>query len=118
VTIAGPAGPRHDPACDEPAATTTTTTATALLAQLLELAGEPPLDDGGPQVAIGGADPVLPSVFPIGEAGAARPRAAGRPAGSGPIASPPRRRRRPPRSTAAGRPGPARSGRPAARRRR
>jgi crotonobetainyl-CoA:carnitine CoA-transferase CaiB-like acyl-CoA transferase len=69
VTIAGPAGPRPGPAHNQPAATTTT--ATAVLARLLELAGERPLDAGGPQVAIRGADPVLPSVFPIGAAGAA-----------------------------------------------
>jgi crotonobetainyl-CoA:carnitine CoA-transferase CaiB-like acyl-CoA transferase len=43
----------------------------ALLAQLLDLAGEPLRDAAGPLVAIGGSDPVLPSVFPIGEAGAA-----------------------------------------------
>jgi crotonobetainyl-CoA:carnitine CoA-transferase CaiB-like acyl-CoA transferase len=45
--------------------------ARALLAQLLDLVGEPPLDDGGPSVAIDGSDPVFPTVFPIGEAGAA-----------------------------------------------
>jgi crotonobetainyl-CoA:carnitine CoA-transferase CaiB-like acyl-CoA transferase len=48
-----------------------TSGAMALLAQLLDLAGEPLADDGGPLVAIGGSDPVLPTVFPIGDAGAA-----------------------------------------------
>jgi crotonobetainyl-CoA:carnitine CoA-transferase CaiB-like acyl-CoA transferase len=41
-----------------------------MLAQLLDLVGEPGLDTD-PQVDIRGADPVFPTVFPIGEAGAA-----------------------------------------------
>jgi crotonobetainyl-CoA:carnitine CoA-transferase CaiB-like acyl-CoA transferase len=63
--------------------------ATALLAQLLGLVGEPPMDADGPpvtirgavgesldgaggiSVSIHGADPVLPTPFAIGEVGAA-----------------------------------------------
>jgi crotonobetainyl-CoA:carnitine CoA-transferase CaiB-like acyl-CoA transferase len=43
----------------------------ALLAQLLELVGEPAVGADGIEVDFAGADPVFPSVFPIGEAGAA-----------------------------------------------